>query len=161
MTQDPHQHARELIACAGAEKPQPVQPDWLKNHLADCASCRDYADAARQLVSSLRSLAIAADPSLVRNTQLQVRLRAAQLQQQRERLLLVWSCCSLITLFAIVTSAALWPGFQWLRDWIQVSNLVWEIGYVTFWIGPAIAASILLFARGTHLAVRNGSSHQA
>ena len=53
MKRDPHQQARELIAL-GSQGLADAQQTWLQTHLDGCASCRDYAQAAEQLVRSLQ-----------------------------------------------------------------------------------------------------------
>lgn len=156
MTRDPHQQAQELIACRGDGLTE-AQRAWLQAHLASCDSCRDYAEAADQLVRALRSVPIAADPALVRATQLRARLHAHKLQQQQERMWLIWISCAVVTLSTALTTPLLWQGFAWLGAWIQVPDLLWQAGFVAFWIAPALAASVLLAARGTFLGSRNGT----
>ena len=156
MTHDPHQQAQELIACRGDGLTESQQA-WLQAHLAACDSCRDYAEAADQLVRALRSVPITADPALVRTTQLRARLHAHKLQQQQERMWLVWISCAVVTLFTALTTPLLWQGFAWVGAWIRVPALLWQTGFVMFWIAPALAASVLFAARGTFLGSRNGT----
>lgn len=156
MTHDPHQQAQELIACRGDGLTEPQQT-WLQAHLASCDSCRDYAEAADQLVRALRSVPITADPALVRTTQLRARLHAHKLQQQQERMWLVWISCVVVTLSTALTTPLLWRASAWLGAWIQVPDLLWQAGFVSFWIAPALAASVLFAARGTFLGSRNGT----
>jgi len=130
----------------------------LRAHLDGCASRRDYAAAAEQLVRSLRSVPVAADLALVRTTQMRVRLHAHQLQQREERLWLVWMSCILVGLSAAITTPFLWRGFQWLGEWARVSSPVWQVGFMVFWISPALAASLIFLARGIHLSDTNGTS---
>jgi predicted anti-sigma-YlaC factor YlaD len=155
MTRDLHEQARELIACGGLTDSQQVR---LQEHLLNCDSCRAYAQAADQVVRSLHSVPMAADRSLVQATQLRVRLRAHQLQRRQERLWLVGISCLLVGLSAAITTPLLWRSFQWMGESVQVSNLVWQVGFAIFWIAPALAASALLLARGTHLMDSNRKS---
>ena len=157
MIRDPHQQARELIAC-GAQGLTDSQQTWLRTHLDGCASCRDYAAAAEQLVRSLRSVPVAANLALVRTTQMRVRLHAQQLRQRQERLWLIWMSCVLVGLSAAITTPFLWRGFQWLGEWARVSSPVWQVGFMVFWISPALVASLLFLARGIHLSDTNGTS---
>ena len=157
MIRDPHQQARELIAC-GSQGLTDSQQTWLRTHLDECASCQNYAQAAEQVVRSLRSVPIAADPSLVRSTQTRVRLHAHQLRQKQERLWFVCMSCILVGLSAAITTPFLWRGFQWLGEWARVSSPVWQVGFMVFWISPALAASLIFLARGVHLTNSNGTS---
>ena len=86
-------------------------------HLDECASCRDYAQAAEQFVRALRSVPLAADLSLVRSTQMRVRVHAQQLQEKQERLWLVWMSCIVVGLSAAITTPLLWRGFEWIGEW--------------------------------------------
>ncbi len=157
MIRDPHQHAREMIAC-GSQGLTDSELTGLRAHLDGCASCRDYAAAAERLVRSLRSVPVAADLALVRTTQMRVRLHAQQLRQRQERLWLVWMSCILVGLSAAITTPFLWRGFQWLGEWARVSSPVWQVGFMVFWISPALAASLIFLARGVHLTDTNGNS---
>jgi predicted anti-sigma-YlaC factor YlaD len=153
MTRDLHEQARELIASGGLTD---SQQSWLRTHMQDCESCRAYAQAADQVVRSLHSVPMAADRSLVRATQMRVRSRAQELQRRHERLWLVWMSCALVGLSAAITTPLLWRGFQWAGESVQVSNLVWQVGFAVFWITPALTAGVLLVARGTHFMESNG-----
>ena len=157
MKRDPHQQARELIAY-GWQGLTDSQQTWLRTHLDECPSCREYGQATEQVVRSLRSVSVAADLVLVQKTQLRVRLRARQLQQGQERQWLVWMACILVGLSAAITTPFLWQGFHWLGEWAQVSTPVWQVGFIVFWISPALAASLIFLARGIHLTDTNGTT---
>ena len=150
MTRDPHRQARELIAW-GSQDIGDSEQIWLRMHLDGCASCRDYAQAAERFVRSLRSVPVAADLTLVRSTQMRVRLHARQLRQTQDRVWLVSMSCLLVGLSAAITTPFLWRCCQWLGEWAQVSTPVWEVGFVVFWISPALVASLLFLGRGIHL----------
>jgi len=150
MTHDPHQQAQELIACRSDGLTGPQQT-WLQAHLASCEGCREYATAAEDLVRALRSVPITADRSLVRATQLRARVRAQELQQQQTRYRLIAISCVLVTLSTALTTPVLWQGFAWLGAQVRLPDLVWQAGFITFWIAPALAVAVLFAARGTHL----------
>ncbi len=157
MKRDDHQQARELTAL-GSQGLADVQQTWLRTHLDVCASCRDYAQAAEQLIRSLRSVSVAADLALVQKTQMRVRLHAQQLRQSQERQWLIWMACIVVGLSAAITTPLLWRGFEWLGEWAQISSPVWQVGFMVFWISPALAASLIFLARGIHLTDTNRTS---
>jgi predicted anti-sigma-YlaC factor YlaD len=152
MTQSVHEQARELLALDGTENLPDGRRTWLQVHLQECAACRNYAEAAGQVVRALRAQPLAADSALVRATQRRVRSRARELRQQRERMWLVGASCFLVGLTAAVTAPLFWRAFAWLGLRAGASGPVWEASFTLFWIAPALAASVLLLARGTHLA---------
>ena len=149
MTRNSHDEARELIALG--EGLSDAQQAWLRAHLDECEACRDYAEAASGVVRALRSLPLAADSRLVRATQMRVRFHASRLRETRERLWLVGMACLGVGLSATLTVPFLWRFFAWMGEWAGVSTLVWQTGFMFFFIVPALVVSVLLLARGTHL----------
>jgi predicted anti-sigma-YlaC factor YlaD len=160
MTRDTHDEAREVIALAGAEDLSDAQQIWLREHLEECAACRDYAEAADRLVRALRSLTLAADSRLVRATQMRVRFHASRLREARERLWLVGMACLGVGLSATLTAPLLWRLFAWMGEWIGVSTLVWQAGFMFFFTAPALVVGMLLLARGTYLTNNGERSRQ-
>ncbi len=152
MTRDLHQQAREWIALTGVEGLglSEAQQSQLQTHLRECDLCREYSETTSQVIRSLRSVPIAATPSLVRRTQTRVRQHAQLLRQQRERLWMVGIACAGIGFSASVTIPIMWKIFSWLGTWAGVSSPVWETGFTVFVIAPALLVSVLLLTRGTH-----------
>lgn len=149
MTRDAHDEARELIALG--ESLSDAQQAWLRSHLDECEACRHYAEAAGRVVRALRSQPLAADSRLVRATQMRVRFHASRLRETRERLWLVGMACLGVGLSATLTVPFLWRLFAWMGERAGVSTLVWQTGFMFFFIAPALVVSGLLLARGTHL----------
>jgi predicted anti-sigma-YlaC factor YlaD len=146
MKRDIHDEARELIAMG-----EVGEQGWLCAHLAECEGCRDYAEKASGVVRSLRSLPLAADARLVRATQMRVRFHASRMRQTRERMWMVGMACLGVGLTATLTIPFLWRLFAWMGEWAGVSTVVWEAGFLAFWIVPALVVSVLLVAHGIHL----------
>jgi predicted anti-sigma-YlaC factor YlaD len=161
MSGDAHERARKLIALAGAEElsaaDQVASDAWLAAHLETCDACRAFADNAGETIRGLRAIPMAAERGLVATTQMRVRRRALELQRQRERLWVVTISCTAVTVFALLTAAVLWRGFEWLGERAQLASSVWQVGFLVFCAMPALVAGILLLARGTHLADHAGS----
>ena len=63
--------------------------------------------------------------------------------------------CVAVTLTAAFTNLACWRGFAWLVERTHISAATWPVAFVALWIAPALAASVLLLALGTHLADHN------
>jgi predicted anti-sigma-YlaC factor YlaD len=149
MTRNVHDDARGLIALG--EAVTDAQQSWLRSHLEECASCRNYSEAAQRTVAALRSMPLAADSRLVRATQMRVRFHASRLRETRERFWLLGTACFAVGLSATLTAPLLWRLFAWLGAWAGVPNGVWQAGFACFWIAPALVVSVLLLARGIHL----------
>ena len=149
MRRDAHDEARELIALG--ESLSDAQQAWLRAHLQECVACRDYEEAAGRVVRALRFQPLAADSRLVRATQMRVRFHATRLRETRERLWLVGMASLGVGFSATLTVPLLWRLFAWLGEWAGVSTLVWQTGFMFFFIAPSLAVGVLLLARGTHL----------
>ncbi len=154
---DAHERARKLIALAGPEALSHTDQTWLTAHVETCDSCRAFAEKARETIYALRAIPIAAERGLVSTTQMRVRCRALELQRQRERLWLVSISCTAVTLCALLSTVALWRGFEWLGARAQLAPSIWQVGFLVFCVMPAVVAGILLLVRDTHLADHTGS----
>jgi hypothetical protein len=157
---DAHERARKLIALAGAEALSADQRSsnaWLAAHVEACASCRAFAENAREAIRGLRAIPIAAERSLVSTTQMRVRRRALELQRHREHLWLVSLSCAAVTLCALLSTVALWRGFEWLGARAQLASSVWQVAFLVFCVMPALVAGIALLAKDKHLADQIGS----
>ena len=168
---DAHERARQLIALSGPEalsaadrlsdqlSGEPSSNAWLRAHLETCASCRAFAENSAETIHRLRAIPIAAERSLVSTTQMMVRRRALELQRRRERVLMVSVSCITVTLCALLSTFALWRGFEWLGARAQLPSSVWQVAFLVFCVMPALVAAILLLARDKHLADQ-ASSYQ-
>ncbi len=157
MTRSTHDEAREMIALG--EGLREAQQFWLRAHLDECEACRHYAEEVNSVVRTLRSLPIAADARLVHATQIRVRFHASRLRETRERMWLVGMACLGVGFSATLTLPLFWRLFAWMGERAGISTLVWQTGFMLFFIAPALVVSVLLVARGTHL-TNNGEQSQ-
>jgi predicted anti-sigma-YlaC factor YlaD len=148
MTRDSHEQARELVSL-GRDLTN-TQQDWLRVHLEQCAACRQFAEAASEIVRSVRSLPLAADTRLVRATQMRVRFHASRLREMRQREWLVGLACLGVGLSATFTVPFLWRFFAWMGEWAGVSTMVWQTSFLIFLIAPSLIVAATLLSRGTH-----------
>lgn len=155
MTNNDHVRARRMLALADAGQLPTADRAWLESHLEACDSCRAFAQDTGDVVRALRSIPVAADRTLVAATQMRVRLRARELRQRDERLWLVGVSCVAVTLAAAFTNLACWRGLTWLVERTHISAATWPVAFAALWIVPALAISVLLLAKGTHLADHN------
>jgi hypothetical protein len=156
MNADPHERARMLIALSGPEEISSEGHSWLAAHLQSCEACRVFADNSSATIRSLRTIPITAGARLVSATQMRVRQRALELQRRQERIWVISICCAAVTLCTAFTTAVLWSGLAWAGLQARISPPVWQIPFAVLCLMPGLLAGILLLARGTHLADRNG-----
>jgi len=117
---DAHDRARQLIVLAGPEALSQADQTWLTTHVETWRLVPRLHRERRETIHALRGIPIAAERSLVSTTQMTVRRRALELQRQRERLWLVSISCIAVTLFAALTTAAMWRvlgGSANARSW--------------------------------------------
>lgn len=153
---DEHDKARELIALGDGVSQN--EQAWLRAHLAGCEACREYGDRVSGMLRALRSTPVTADARLVRATQMRVRFHANRLRETRQRMWLVGLSCLGVGLSATLTAPLAWRLFAWLGAELGVSDVVWQAGFACFWVLPVLVVSVLLMARGTHLASDSGRS---
>jgi predicted anti-sigma-YlaC factor YlaD len=158
VKRDAHEQARELIAQGG--ELSDAQQTWLRGHLSECETCRDYAEAAKQVVRALHSIPMAADSRLVRATQIRVRFHASRLRKTRERVWLVGMACLGVGLSASLTAPLLWQLFAWMGERAGISNAVWQAGFLFFCVVPALVVSAMLLGLGAHLTNKEERSRQ-
>jgi predicted anti-sigma-YlaC factor YlaD len=156
MNRDAHDRAREALSAR--DEVTPAEQNWVQQHLAECAQCREFAQEVQEVVRALRAVPFIAKADVVRSTQMRVRLRARELRNRRERLWLVWISCAFVSAFALISNALVWEAFAWAGSLAHVPDVVWQLGFAMFWIAPTIAASFLFLAHGTHFADRNGGA---
>jgi len=144
---DLHQQVRQLIALGG--EISEAQRAQLRSHLDQCGSCRQYAEGLSGVVRALSSAPLAADARLVRATQMRVRFHAARLRRVRERMWFMAIACLGVGLSATLTIPYVWRLFEWIGAWAELPALVWEAGFVVFFVTPALVAGVTLAIRGT------------
>jgi hypothetical protein len=146
---DAHDEAHEMIA-SGSDLSR-AQSAWLQTHLAECETCRRYGEELNQLVRSLRLLPVTADSRLVRATQMRVRFHAGRLREMRERMWLIGIACIGVGLSTAISAPLAWRLFSWMGEWSGLSTLVWQTGFLSFFVAPLVVVTVLLRARSRHL----------
>lgn len=152
MTGISHEQARELVAVSAGEPLSAAQRSQLHSHLEACPPCRDYAETVTRVVHALHSVPLAADSRLVRATQMRVRFHADRLRQAQERIWLTAVVCLGVGFSAALTAPLVWRLFAWIGEWAAIPGPIWQAGFLLFGIAPALVVSVLLLARGTHMA---------
>ena len=143
MSQELHARAQQLIAQERIEGISAADQQWLRQHLAECASCAARAGATEQALRSLRGLSIALPSGLAARTQFRVRLRAQQLRAE-PRWRMVWAACGISWAFGAATAPYVWRGLEWAGHRIGVPNIIWQLGFGLWWALPAVVVAVIL-----------------
>jgi hypothetical protein len=152
-----HIRALELMALPKGERRElAAEPSaWLEQHLTDCILCTQQSQQIHQSLRDMRQFAtsISATSSLVRHTQLRVRQRAYELNQQDELMQPLWIACLLALGWAAFSVPFLWEGFHWLGSSLGMPELIWQIMFVITWLTPpSIGAAVSVARRKKQLA---------
>jgi hypothetical protein len=143
MNQEMHALAGLLIAQERVEGISPGDQQWLRRHLAECASCSSLASATEQALRSLRGLSVPLPKTLATRTQFRVRMRAQQLRGE-PRWRMVWAACGVSWVFGAATAPYVWRGLEWAGHRMGVPNFIWELGFGLWWALPAAVVAIML-----------------
>ena len=152
MREDVHQQARQLIALDGRAEPLSVdQQAWLRVHLQDCEACRQYSEAAGEVIQAVRSQPMEMDVAFMRRLQADLRLHAVEQRRRQERVRLAILFCVFAGVSALLTTFGSWRALEWITVTAHPSSLVWKIAFALFWIVPTLVVSAVLMVRGTPL----------
>jgi hypothetical protein len=148
MSQELHARAEQLIAQERIEGISPTDQQWLRQHLAECASCAAHAGVTEQTIRSLRGISIALPPALASRTQFRVRMRAQQLRAE-PHWRMVWAACGISWAFGAATAPYVWRGLEWAGHRLGVPNVIWEFGFGLWWALPAVVLAVVLLMTGS------------
>ncbi len=156
MKEDVHQQAEHLLLKAAVEQLTPSEASWLGLHLEDCSRCSQVAGRLEEVVRSLRSVSVAADPSLVEIARRRVRRRAGELAPGKRSSGLVWVACVLTWGWVMLSAPYIWRGFAWLGEYVGIPDWAWKMGFGLWWLLPAVAAGAALAMFASAGAMRGG-----
>ncbi len=156
MSEDLHQRAARLIAAERIEGLAADERAWLDDHLEGCRNCAALAKTTEDALRALRAVSVPVRPTLVSATQLRVRLRARELQEQRARTRALWFFCALSWILGAITAPFLWHATQWIAERFALSTAFSVVLFVLGWSVPAaVGAAVLVWWR-SQAAAENG-----
>jgi predicted anti-sigma-YlaC factor YlaD len=149
MTENVHLRARHLLDQALVEGTSSSDEAWLKNHLSQCAECSREAASTNALLIALRRVPVQVPHDLAARTQMRVRLRAQEVAGNSNSGLVLWTLTAVSWLLGAMSAPLVWHGFAWLGGSVGVPKLVLEMGFMLWWIVPALfAVAAVLHQRG-------------
>jgi anti-sigma factor RsiW len=144
MSYDVHARAEQLIDAWRVEGISAADREWLDGHLEECDRCRARAQANDRALQRLRSLPMRVSPRLVKVTQARVHLRARELSENQVRMRALWISCALSWILGVASAPLLWRAFQWVGHLAALPTVIWEAGFVLWWLLPPGAVAALL-----------------
>ena len=145
MTITIHERAIELSAKALVTDLSDSEQIWLDQHVAGCAACAAEIDARTAMLHGMKTMPILADESLVLNTQLRVRERCIQMRLKETRMAPIWISCTLASVWMLFSTPYLWQVFDSIGHWLQIPDLLWQMGFLITWFMPAVSGAIVAF----------------
>ena len=153
MTETPHARAQELSAQSLVEGISSSDRLWLDEHLRDCPECAGEIRMTQELLGAFRSVPVTVPRDLAARTQMRVRLRAQEIApSSQSNSVVLWLITGMSWLLGIFSAPLVWRGFAWVGNHFSIPKLVLEMGFVLWWVVPA------LFAVGAILHQRSLSS---
>jgi hypothetical protein len=152
MSENLHQRAERLIAAQRVEGISTDDLKWLHQHVESCPGCAQYAESIENTLRSLRSVSVRVDPALIKATRMAVQLRAHELQEHPSRMLSLWVFSALSWILGIVTAPPLWRVFEWIGRRTGVPDVIWQMGFVLWFVLPALIVVAVLTTQKRHAA---------
>lgn len=154
MTENLHTRAQELFAQSQVEGISGSDRSWLDEHLRNCAECAGEIQGTQELLGAFRSVPVTVPHDLAARTQLRVRLRAQEIAPAASQGsgIVLWLITGMSWMLGIFSAPLIWRGFAWVGSHFSIPKLVLEMGFVLWWVVPA------LFAVGAILHQRSLSS---
>jgi predicted anti-sigma-YlaC factor YlaD len=149
MTENLHTRAKQLLAQELVEGLSSTDEVWLKQHLDECPECSRDSAATSELLRALRRVPAQLPHDLVARTQMRVRLRMQEVSERSNSGFILWVLTAVSWLLGVMSAPLVWRGFAWLGGSVGVPKPLLEMGFVLWWMVPALfAVAAVLHQRG-------------
>jgi hypothetical protein len=144
MNPESHERARALLRTARIEGISSGESQWLDAHLEGCVECSIEARSLAAAMDSLRALSVTAPVDVVRRTSLAVHRLAEQRSRKQEPAAFLCVAAAMASVWAILTTPFTWAAFAWLGHLFQVSDVIWQMGFLIWWFLPGTVLAAVL-----------------
>ena len=141
---DSHGQARRLIDREQIEGITPEEGRWLHDHLAGCEACARRSSSTELALRTLKSVSVAVPPRLAASTSLCVREKAGQMNHRRTRNLRLIAGCAASWVAGVASAPLVWRVCEWVGTTLALPRIVWELGFLSWWLVPAAAAGLVI-----------------
>ncbi len=138
-----HERAFELTCMLFGGAISQSDQKWLDLHLASCRQCVLQMEQMQRTVASLKTVSISANSDLVQSTQRRVRGLCVASNARGQRLRPIWAASAVASALMAVGTPYLWQSFDLAGHWLQVPDLLWQMGFLVAWFTPAMTAAAL------------------
>ena len=141
---DMHEEAQRLIDREQVEGLTPEESRWLHDHLAGCEACSACSSSTESALRALKSVSVAVPPGLAASTSLRVRENTEQMKHRRARNLWLIAGCTASWVAGVASAPLVWRMCEWVGTTLALPRIVWELGFLSWWLVPAAAAGLVL-----------------
>jgi hypothetical protein len=139
-----HARARWLIDRDLIEGLEPEERHWLDDHLAVCETCAARSVSTEAALTALKSISIPVPRGLAASTSMCVREKAEQLKNRRARNLALIAGCTVSWVAGVASAPLVWRVCEWLGAKLALPRIVWELGFLSWWLVPAASAGLVI-----------------
>ena len=143
-TNNSHERARQLIDQDLIEGLGPDDRRWLMDHLATCESCASRSVSTEATLRVLKSISVPIPPGLAASTSLCVHEKAAQLRHWRARNVALIAGCAISWMAGVASAPLVWRLCEWVGATLALPRIVWELGFLSWWLVPAASAGLVI-----------------
>jgi hypothetical protein len=159
MSDTLHTRAKELFAKSLVEGIATADRSILDQHLRDCPDCAREIISTQELLGALRNVPIAVPRDLAARTQLRVRLREQESAQVSRNGILLWVITGMSWLLGLFSAPLVWRVFAWVGGHYSIPKVALEMGFVFWWVLPALfAVGAILHQKTLDSALYGGKS---
>jgi hypothetical protein len=152
LNENLHSRAQKLFAESLVEGLSGAEQAWLDQHLHECADCARKTFSTNDLLQALRNVPVLLPHDLAARTQLRVRLGAQKSAQTSPGSHLLWIITGFSWLLGVLSAPLVWRGFAWVGNHLHVPKLALVMGFVLWWVVPALfAVAAVLHQKGLNI----------
>ena len=116
--------------------------------------CAARAASGEAAVRAVKSVSVALPRGLAASTQLRVREEATNLNHQRTRNVALIVGCAISWVAGVASAPLVWRLFEWIGTKLDLPRIVWQLGFLSWWLVPAASAGLVI------LWVRTRTEHE-
>lgn len=140
----PHERARQLINRQLVEGLEFEERRWLEEHLDECEACAARWASTEAALKVLKSISVPVPRGLAASTSRRVRERAEQLKSRHARYIALIAGCVASWAAGVASAPLVWKVCEWVGTALSLPRLVWELGFLSWWLVPAAAAGLAI-----------------
>lgn len=141
---DLHERARRFIDREQIEGLDQEEHRWLEDHLATCEACAARSASTETALKALKSISVPIPHGLAASTSSCIREKAVQLKHRRARSVALIAGCAVSWAVGVASAPLVWRLCEWAGTSLALPRIVWEMGFLTWWLVPAAAGGLVI-----------------